>query len=114
MCSSANVELVKSLGADRVIDYTKEDFTRSGDKYDVIYDTVGKSSFGRCKRALAPHGKYMSPILGFGLLCRMLWTSWFRTQEGDVRRHRAQARDRAASLPRRTQRRWSRRVSCDW
>lgn len=77
VCSSANVELVTSLGADRVIDYTKVDFTRTEHKYDVIYDTVGKSSFRRCKRVLSKNGVYLSPVLGLGLLFSMLRTSLF-------------------------------------
>ena len=75
VCSTANVDMVKSLGADEVIDYTKEDFTRTGDTYDVIYDTVGKSSFQRCKGSLTPHGVYLSPVLSLPLLFRMLLTS---------------------------------------
>jgi NADPH:quinone reductase-like Zn-dependent oxidoreductase len=75
VCSSANVEMVKSLGADEVIDYTNEDFSRTGRTYDIIYDTVGKSSFSRCKGSLAEEGVYVSPVLGFSLLLQMLWTS---------------------------------------
>ena len=60
VCSTANVELVKSLGADRVIDYTKEDFTKSGQVYDVIFDAVRKTSYSRCKGALKEKGVYLS------------------------------------------------------
>jgi NADPH:quinone reductase-like Zn-dependent oxidoreductase len=60
VCSSANVELVKSLGADQVIDYTKEDFTKSGHIYDVIFDAVGKTSLSRSKGALKEKGFYLS------------------------------------------------------
>lgn len=59
--STRNLELVRSLGADRVIDYTAEDFTAADAAYDVIFDTVGKSSFARCQDALKPDGIYLSP-----------------------------------------------------
>lgn len=71
-----NVELVKSLGADHVIDYSKQDFTQNLGAYDIIYDTVGKSSFSSSKKALKPNGIYLSPKLGFGLLLQMLKTSF--------------------------------------
>ena len=58
--STGNLELVRSLGADRVIDYTKEDFVRSGETYDVIADTVGATSFARCKAALKDEGKLLA------------------------------------------------------
>jgi len=59
--STGNLELVRALGADRVIDYTAEDFTAADAAYDVIFDTVGKSSFTRCHAALEPEGIYLSP-----------------------------------------------------
>jgi len=65
VCNTENTELVKSLGADRVIDYTKEDFTKDNQKYDFVFDTVGKSSFFKCKRLLQPGGVYISSDLGY-------------------------------------------------
>ena len=65
VCNTKNVELVASLGADRVIDYTKEDFTKNGETYDVIFDAVGKHSFRRCRRSLKPGGIYIETDLGF-------------------------------------------------
>jgi NADPH:quinone reductase-like Zn-dependent oxidoreductase len=64
VCDTDNVELVWGLGADRVIDYTVEDFTKDEQTYDVVLDSVGKSSFGRCKRLLKPGGVYLSSELG--------------------------------------------------
>jgi len=64
VCDTENVELVRGLGAGRVIDYTAEDFTKDEQTYDVVLDAVGKSSFGRCKRLLKPGGIYLSSDLG--------------------------------------------------
>ena len=64
VCATDQLDLVKGLGADRVVDYTAEDFTRDGHRYDVVMDAVGKSSFGRCKRLLKPRGLYLSSDLG--------------------------------------------------
>ena len=59
VCSTVHVELVKSLGANRVVDYTREDFSQSGETYDIIFDTVGKSSWSRCKNSLTKNGRYL-------------------------------------------------------
>jgi NADPH:quinone reductase-like Zn-dependent oxidoreductase len=69
VCNTKNVELVKSLGADRVLDYTREDFTRSGERYDVVFDAVGKKSFRQCRRSLNPGGIYLPTdgLLSFAL-----------------------------------------------
>ncbi|MEV1168698.1 NAD(P)-dependent alcohol dehydrogenase [Nonomuraea sp. NPDC049784] len=64
VCDTANLELVRSLGADRVVDYTAQDFTRDAQTYDAVFDAVGKSTFGRCKRLLKPGGAYLSSDLG--------------------------------------------------
>jgi NADPH:quinone reductase-like Zn-dependent oxidoreductase len=77
VCSTANLEMVKSLGANKVIDYTKEDFTKSDETYDIIYDTVGKSSFAKSKSALASNGVYLSPVLSLSLFFQMIVTSIF-------------------------------------
>jgi NADPH:quinone reductase-like Zn-dependent oxidoreductase len=65
VCDTKNAGLVKSLGADVVIDYTKEDFTKLNEKFDVVFDAVGKSSFGKCKPLLKKGGVYMSTELGY-------------------------------------------------
>ncbi len=74
VCSSANLALVKSLGADSVIDYTSEDFTQSGQTYDIIFDTVGKRSFSHCKNSLKPRGIYLTTVPTLAILLHMLWT----------------------------------------
>ncbi|WP_186754209.1 NAD(P)-dependent alcohol dehydrogenase [Echinicola salinicaeni] len=77
VCSSKNIDLVKELGADHVIDYSKEDFTTNANTYDIIYDTVGKRSFAECRNALTEHGVYASPVLGMPLLSDMMFTAVF-------------------------------------
>lgn len=75
VCSTPNVELVKSLGADAVIDYTQTDFTQTDQRYDVIFDAVGKSSFSRCKGALSQKGIYLTTVPTLGIVRDILWTS---------------------------------------
>ena len=65
VCDTKNVELVRSLGADRVLDYTREDFTKSGETYDVVFDAVGKHSFRRSRNSLKPGGIFVTTDLGF-------------------------------------------------
>jgi len=65
VCDTKAVELVRSLGADEVIDYTQEDFTTNGETYDVVFDSVGKHSFRRCRHSLKPGGIYIETDLGF-------------------------------------------------
>lgn len=80
VCSDKNTELVKSLGADYVIDYNKYDFTKLGKKYDVIYDTIGKCKFSDAKQVLTSNGIFMSPVLNCNVLMPMLGNK-FRTKK---------------------------------
>ncbi len=75
VCSTTKLELVKSLGADTVIDYTKEDFTKNGQTYDIIFDTAGKTSVSRSKRSLKEKGFYLFATFGLPMLVQVLWLS---------------------------------------
>ena len=75
MCGTPRLEFVKSLGADKVIDYTKEDFTQNGETYDLIFDILGRSSFSKLKRSLKPNGIYLLASYKMKALLEMLWTS---------------------------------------
>ncbi len=77
VCSSSNLELVKSLGADFVIDYTKEDFTKFDKKYDLIFDTVGKISFSSSKSSLTKNGIFLEAGIGLSVMLHVLTTSIF-------------------------------------
>lgn len=81
VCSTVNMDLVKSLGADYVIDYTQQDFTKNGKRYDLIFDTVYKCPFRECKNSLTQKGMYLSPVISFPLLMQIVWTSVFGTKK---------------------------------
>lgn len=67
--------MVKSLGADKVIDYMREDYTESGETYDLILDTVGKTSFSHCKKSLSPKGLFLPVSMDLKELVQIVWTS---------------------------------------
>ena len=76
-CSAGNVQSVKALGADQVIDYARHDVFAGDQRYDVVYDTLGISSFGEAKQILTENGRYVCPVLSVGLLGSMLMTALF-------------------------------------
>ena len=82
VCSAGNAELVRAMGADRVVDYGKEDFAASGQTYDVIFDAVGKRSYGQCKRALTAKGIYLTTVPSLSILYHMLSTAAFGGRKG--------------------------------
>ncbi len=98
VCSTTNAGLVKSLGADFVIDYKKEDFTKSSKKYDIIYDTLGKIPFRKAKKVLTHQGLYLSPVLKFGLLLSMLRTSVFGNKKASFAATGLKAHDQLKKL----------------
>jgi NADPH:quinone reductase-like Zn-dependent oxidoreductase len=75
VCSTTNLEWVKSLGADQVIDYTHEDFTQNGKTYNIIFDTVGKRSFSECKGSLRDEGTYLTTVPTPAIMFQALWTA---------------------------------------
>ena len=75
VCSGINAALVKSLGADKVIDYTIEDFTKSDEKYDFVFGVVGKTTFAQCKGLLKPNGIYLENMMEVKDFLKVLWTS---------------------------------------
>ena len=75
VCSAANAEMVKSLGAGKVIDYTREDFTKNAERYDFVFDVVGKTTFSQSKGILKPKGIYLENMLGIKDILIMMWTS---------------------------------------
>ncbi|WP_308636917.1 NAD(P)-dependent alcohol dehydrogenase [Paenibacillus silvisoli] len=77
VCSAGNEGLVRKAGADFVIDYNRDDFTKAGKAYDIIFDAVGKRSFSACKRALTAKGVYLTTVPTLSILAQMMWTSLF-------------------------------------
>lgn len=75
VCGTPRLAFVKALGADHVIDYTKADFTQSGERYDLIFDILGKGSFAKCKRALTPNGIMLCASFKMKQLSQMVWTA---------------------------------------
>jgi NADPH:quinone reductase-like Zn-dependent oxidoreductase len=75
VCSAANVDMVKQLGADHVIDYTINDFTNNENCYDIIYDSIGNRKYSDCAKALTHNGRYVSPALALPLLGQVIWTA---------------------------------------
>lgn len=75
VCSTANLELVRSLGATHAIDYTREDFSRNGETYDVVVDTVGTAPFSRCRRSLRKGGRLLLVLAGLPDMLKGLWVS---------------------------------------
>jgi len=81
VCSTSGIELVKSIGADKVFDYTKEDFTKSSETYDIIFDSVGKTTFSKCKNSLKQNGKFLEAGITLGIFPYILLTSMFGSKK---------------------------------
>ncbi len=84
VCSAANVELVRSLGADHVIDYTAEDFTINGQTYDIIFDAVGKLTFSRSRKSLSSEGIFLEAGMNMAILGAVLLTSVFGSKKAKI------------------------------
>lgn len=81
VCGTPRLEYVRSLGARQVIDYTQQDFTQTGETYDLIFDVLGRSSFSKCKQSLNPHGRYLRVSFKIRQVLEMLWTRWFSAKK---------------------------------
>lgn len=84
VCSSTNFEMVRTLGADNVIDYMKEDFTKTGQVYDIIFDAVGKTTFSHCKSSLKQKGIFLESGIGLGIFPHVIWTSLFGGKKAKI------------------------------
>ncbi|WP_066631316.1 NAD(P)-dependent alcohol dehydrogenase [Labilibacter marinus] len=83
VCSTGKIDFVKSLGAHHIIDYTAHDFTSDKNKYDVVFDTIGSSSYCDCRKTLKKSGLYISPVLSLGLLFQMMISKLFLSKKAD-------------------------------
>jgi len=93
VCSGANSELVQGLGADRVIDHTREDFTKGSERYDLIFDAVAKTPFAACKRVLAPKGIYVTTLPTFAVLLNQFLTGHLTSKKARLVVVRPNTRD---------------------
>ncbi|NPD86790.1 NAD(P)-dependent alcohol dehydrogenase [Lentimicrobium sp. L6] len=84
VCSTSNLDLVKSIGADEVIDYTKVNFTKSGKKYNIIFDAVGKLSFSDAKKALTNEGVFLEAGIGLGIIPNVIYSSIFGKKKAKI------------------------------
>jgi NADPH:quinone reductase-like Zn-dependent oxidoreductase len=84
VCSGPHVRLVRKLGAESVVDYTRTDFTRAGRRYDVIFDVAGTSSFLRCRRVLSPGGVYLTTAPSPAIFVQMPWTARFGSRRAVI------------------------------
>lgn len=84
VCSTSSEDLVKSIGAEKVIDYTKEDFTKSGETYDIIFDLTGKTTFAECKNLLKQNGKFLQAAITLSIFPAVLWSAMFGTKKAMI------------------------------
>lgn len=84
VCSARNMNLVKSLGADHVIDYTSEDFTKNGETYDIIFDAVGKITFSRSKNSLTHDGVFLEAGMDLDIFRHVVWTSFVGSKKAKI------------------------------
>jgi NADPH:quinone reductase-like Zn-dependent oxidoreductase len=107
VCSAGNEGLVRKAGADFIIDYTQEDFTKVDKAYDVVFDSVGKSSFSACKRVLTTKGIYMTTAPKLSNLIQMMWTSLFKGKRDVFYNSRAYAKQSEYGVSHGTRKKWN-------